>query len=73
MRLKTMVRCTGVSMPGQARSHVCSGLHTSGKNPSGLRPGTGVSMPGQAKDPMPVVDSIPPAKIQEGYGQDMSI
>jgi hypothetical protein len=45
MRLKTVVvPCTGVTMTGQAKdptpqvdSIVCSGLHTSGKHPKGLR------------------------------------
>jgi hypothetical protein len=46
MRLKTVVPCTWASMPGQVIyptqvdrwTVACSGLHTSGKNPTGLNP-----------------------------------
>jgi hypothetical protein len=42
MRLKTVVPCNWESMPGQVKDPTrwtvaCSGLHTSGKNPIGLR------------------------------------
>jgi hypothetical protein len=43
MRLKIVAPCTRASMPGQVKDPTqrwtvaCSGLHTSGKNPIGLR------------------------------------
>jgi hypothetical protein len=51
MRLKTVVPCTWVSMPGQAKDPIQEAA-------VGWDPCTWVSMPGQAKDPTQVDSSL---------------